>query len=118
MIENVEEFGTGDVLGISAGLAENAEQASTLAVFGRRNILEIIRTPVKHIAVDVVDLVSLRTRADPCRRHKKMAVFGSELPEKGVMRAVPVGVGTSARPCLRKVWFDLTHDTPLVGRAE
>lgn len=44
-----------------------------------------------------------------------MAVLGSELPQKGVMRAVPVRVGAFARPCLRKVWFDLPHDTPFLG---
>ena len=44
-----------------------------------------------------------------------MAVFGSELPEERVMRAVPVRVGTFARPCLRKVRFDFTHDTPFRG---
>ena len=31
------------------------------------------------------------------------------------MRAVPVRVGTFARPCLRKVRFDFTHDTPFRG---
>ena len=78
--------------------------------------MEIIGTTVASVAVQVVDLVTLRSRPDPRERHERVAVHAVKMPHDRVLGAADaVGRTPSLAPDRRERGTHLMHDAPLIG---
>ena len=62
---------------ITSGLAETTEDGGTATVFGASDVLEITESPVVDVAVEMVDLMTVRTRTYPRERHIDMDTIGA-----------------------------------------
>ena len=91
-IEDGEELRAGQGAGVSAGGTEGAEDAGPSAVLCRSDVLQVVCTPVEHIAIDVVYLHACRPYAEPCCRHEHVAGTIAVPPHKGVTRVTELGV--------------------------
>ena len=73
MIEDFEEFGAGHLERVATDGAEHAQQLRAFAVLGRRNLLEIVQTPVQLVAVNVVDFEPFGSRSNEGFVHQMVA---------------------------------------------
>ena len=83
--EDGEEFGAGHEARVTTDGTEDTQEFGALAVFGRGDILEIIGTAIAPVTVEMVDLMSVRTRTYPRERHERVAVHTVKMPHDRVL---------------------------------
>ena len=90
--EEVEQFGTGHLFGVSSGVAQDTQDTRTATVLRGRDLLQIVERPVHYIAVDVIDLHAFGARSDKGLPHEMMTETAGVLPHIWIPRMTPFPV--------------------------
>ena len=79
LVEDVEKFFSAHLPRVTTDRTEHLQESSTLAVFCRCYVLQVVYTPIKDVAVEVVDFQADRSWPEPRECHEKMKVFATEV---------------------------------------
>ena len=71
-VEDFKEFGAGEGLGVAADGTEHPEDLRAFAVLCRRDLLQIVQTPVEFVAGEVVDFHARCAWSDKGLPHQMM----------------------------------------------
>ncbi len=96
------EVGGGEDAGIEVTGDHETDVLGTSAVLGRCDPLQVFRTPIIDVAVDMVALATGRSRTNPSQCHDRVTHDVSILPHRRIARVT--------QPCVS--WWTLVHDDP------
>ena len=90
--EEGEELRTSHFARIMTGGTEGAEDAGTAAVLLWGDPLQVVGTPVEHVAVNVIALIAFRTWTEPGESHEEVAGTIAVPSHERVTRVTHLGV--------------------------
>lgn len=77
---------------VLAGAAQYAQDLRAADILRRRDVLQVVRTPIKHVTIEVIYFSTCRPYADPCSRHQSVTCLVVVLPHERVTRVTYLGV--------------------------
>ena len=102
LVEDSEQLFSAHLPWVTSYRPQHPQQLSALDILFRRDVLQIVCTPVEHISIDVVNFVALRPWTNPCECHEHVACPVPELPHEGVARVTHSRISGHG-----EAWLDL-----------